>query len=78
LHGEVGSLLHRFNPGVDILRQVLIYPSVDYTLDSTSVETRAEGYWITTALIVWFFDNYFRHGENRYEVSPLYGEFTAK
>ena len=38
--------------------QVLIYPSVDMTLTSPSIDRLAEGYVLTKALMDWFRDHY--------------------
>lgn len=70
------SRLAQFDASVSIHRQVLIYPSLDYTMSMPSLEQNAIGYLLHTSKIAWYFDNYFRHGENRYQASPLYGEFT--
>jgi acetyl esterase/lipase len=61
---------------IDIKRQAMIYPSLDYTLASGSVEENAEGYFLEKEKIIWYFDNYFQKGENRKSASPLYMEFT--
>jgi len=61
---------------IDIRRQALIYPSLDYTLTSDSIEENAEGYLLVKERIKWYFDNYFQKGENRKSASPLYMEFT--
>ena len=62
--------------GVDIRRQAMIYPSLDYTLTLDSIEENAEGYLLQKEKLIWYFDNYFQKGENRKSVSPLYMEFT--
>jgi len=69
------STQHDIN--VDIKKQILIYPSLDYTLQSESVELNGKGYLLHKEKIKWFFDNYFQHSENRREVSPLYMEFSG-
>ena len=61
---------------IDIRRQALIYPSLDYTLTSDSIGENAEGYLLQKEKIIWYFDNYFQKGENRKSASPLYMEFT--
>ena len=61
---------------LDIRRQAMIYPSLDYTLDSDSVEQNAKGYLLEKEKIIWYFDNYFQKGENRKSASPLHMEFT--
>ncbi|WP_293760462.1 alpha/beta hydrolase [uncultured Aquitalea sp.] len=52
-------------------RQVLIYPSVDYTMSFPSMEANGSGYFLNTSRIAWYFDNYFQHGEDRAAASPL-------
>ena len=61
-----------------IAGQVLIYPSLDYTMQLPSVEENGSGYLLETGKIGWYFDNYFQGSENRRSASPLYGEFTAQ
>lgn len=58
-----------------IEKQVLIYPSTDYTLTSPTIEEFASGYLLEKSKIAWYFDNYFQNNENRRDKSPLYGEF---
>ncbi|MDR2123660.1 MAG: alpha/beta hydrolase [Desulfovibrio sp.] len=77
LCASVGRLM-QFETGRRIKRQVLIYPSLDYTLSLPSVEENADGYMLQTAKVVWYMDNYFPRGVNRRDVSPLFGEFTDK
>jgi acetyl esterase/lipase len=59
-----------------IRRQAMIYPSLDYTLTSDSIEENAEGYLLQKEKIIWCFDNYFQKGEDRKSASPLHMEFT--
>ncbi len=68
------TLAHRAqeDPTVRIRRQVLIYPSLDYTLSSPSVITNGKGYFLEREKIGWYFDNYFRPGEDRKAASPLF------
>ncbi|MCU5782559.1 alpha/beta hydrolase domain-containing protein [Alcanivorax balearicus MACL04] len=53
-------------------RQVLIYPSLDYTLDQPSLQENSHGYLLETPRIEWYVDHYFQHGEDRRAHSPLY------
>jgi acetyl esterase len=64
--------------GINIRRQALIYPGLDYTMNSGSMEENGTGYLLEKKKISWFFNNYFQHGENRREASPLYMDFTDK
>lgn len=51
-------------------RQVLIYPSVDCTMEFASIDTNGEGYLLEKSRIQWYFDHYFQHGEDRRAASP--------
>ncbi|MCB1862954.1 MAG: alpha/beta hydrolase [Gammaproteobacteria bacterium] len=62
----------QFDPGVSIHRQVLIYPSLDYTLSQPSAGEYAKGYLLDRDRIFWYFDNYFQGIENRKDASPLF------
>lgn len=64
--------------GMDVRRQALIYPSLDYTMSSVSIAENATGYLLEKEKIMWYFDNYFQNGENRKAASPLYMEVTNK
>lgn len=63
---------------LEIARQVLIYPCVDYTLTQPSVKENGEGYFLTASRTAWYFDQYFQHGEDRRQASPLYWPCSAK
>lgn len=60
-----------------ITKQVLIYPSLDYTLTSPSMDKLAEGFLLDKAKVAWYVENYLQNGEDRKSVSPLYGEFYS-
>lgn len=59
-------------PDMDIHRQVLIYPSLDYTLSCPSVEINGSGYLLEKEKIEWYFDHYFQDDEDRRRASPLF------
>jgi acetyl esterase/lipase len=63
-------------PGVTIDRQVLIYPSLDYTLSQPSVTGNGAGYLLERDRILWLFDCYLQSAEDRREVSPLFMTIT--
>lgn len=63
---------------LEIKNQILIYPSVDYTMTLPSIEKNGVGYLLGASKMKWYFDQYLSNGEDRKEVSPLYGEFTNK
>ena len=75
----VASVTERaqFDFNLEIDKQVMIYPSLDYTLSSESIKENGTGYLLQTSKVSWYFDNYFQHTENRYQASPLFGAFTA-
>ena len=60
-----------------IERQLLIYPSLDYTLSLPSVDENGRGLLLDKARIQWYFDHYFQHNEDRRLASPLYQPLTA-
>jgi acetyl esterase len=70
------SHISQYDAGIDITRQAMIYPSLDYTLNSDSIEENAKGYLLEKEKIIWYFDNYFQKGGNRKSASPLFMEFT--
>lgn len=66
----------QFDDTVNIAKQVMIYPSLDYTMHSGSMEQNAAGYLLQRDKVAWYFDNYLQNNEDRQRVSPLYGRFT--
>ena len=67
------SLVHRgLAPGVE--RLALVYPLLDYTLGSPSVESYASGYLIEKRRMLWSLERYFEKGEDRRQASPLHME----
>lgn len=68
----------QFDPKVSIAKQVLIYPSLDYTMDTDSIIENGTGYLLHKEKIAWYFDNYFANGEDRKAASPLHQTVTAQ
>ncbi len=68
----------QYDAGLNIRRQALIYPSLDYTMNSASIDENAVGYFLEKKKILWYFDHYFQHAENRKTASPLYMDFTDR
>lgn len=66
----------QFDESVTIKKQVMIYPSLDYTMDSPSMEQNGVGYLLQKGKIGWYFDNYFSATDDRVKASPLYGDIT--
>jgi acetyl esterase len=52
--------------------QVLIYPAVDWTQSSPSIDRLAEGYLLTRSMIRWFRGNYLSPTDDRRAVSPMF------
>jgi acetyl esterase/lipase len=62
---------------VKIDKQILIYPSVDYTMSSASIEENGTGFLLEMSKVHWYFDKYFHHCEPREKVSPLFMPMNA-
>ncbi|MGB1200908.1 MAG: alpha/beta hydrolase [Cognaticolwellia aestuarii] len=66
--------------GVKIDKQVLIYPSVDYTMNTASMEENGYGYILEKNKIAWYFQQYFQIENLDHELvkkaSPLLGKFS--
>lgn len=52
--------------------QVLIYPIVDMTLESPSIERHANGYLLTKSMMHWFRNHYLSPTDDRRAISPAY------
>ncbi|MDZ7761153.1 MAG: alpha/beta hydrolase [Desulfovermiculus sp.] len=66
----------QYDAGLPVEAQVLIYPSLDYTMSSASIDEYNSGFLLQRQNIQWYFDNYFQHGEDRKKASPLFMEVT--
>ncbi|WP_299580179.1 alpha/beta hydrolase [uncultured Microbulbifer sp.] len=71
------SHLAQFDRGIDIEKQILIYPCVDYVARYESYNENGVGYLLEADMCTWFFDKYFREGQCRKAASPLHMDFTA-
>lgn len=65
------------NPSVSIDKQILIYPSVDYTMSSASIDENGHGFLLEKEKIDWYFNQYFQHNEAYKLVSPLFMPMAA-
>lgn len=77
---KVASIAQRVARGTwtsPIDRQVLLYPSLDYTMSGESLETYARGYFLSAERVGWYFDHYFPAGTDRAAASPMLGPFAA-
>ena len=66
------SALAQNDQRLPVEKQVLIYPSLDYTLNHPSVTENGQGYLLEAERIAWYFQHYFQHGEDRRGASPLF------
>jgi acetyl esterase/lipase len=68
------SAAHRLQhqPELCLAGQVLIYPSLDYTLSLPSTLRLAQGFLLERDRIQWYFDQYFQRAEDRRAASPLF------
>ncbi len=67
------SLMARDRGGPELVHQLLVYPVTDYAFDTDSYAENAEGYFLTTADMEWFWDLYLDDeidGKHQY-ASPL-------
>lgn len=71
--GAICSSLMMLYPELNVTKQVLIYPSLDYTCSSDSIAENGSGYLLETPRIQWYFDHYFQNNEDRKACSPLFG-----
>jgi len=78
------------NSSVQIDKQILIYPSVDYTMSSASIDENGQGFLLEKDKVRWYFEQYFqlksidkskasqaKAMQNRIvQASPLLGKFS--
>ncbi|MEC6830769.1 alpha/beta hydrolase [Photobacterium toruni] len=57
---------------IHINKQVLIYPSLDYTLSLPSVVINGNGYFLQRNKVQWYFEQYFQNHQDRSMASPLW------
>lgn len=65
---------------INIDQQILIYPSVDYTLTSPSLDSNGTGFLLETTRIKWYFEQYFQSTDADIikQASPLFGAMSAQ
>ncbi|MFT5755556.1 MAG: acetyl esterase [Alteromonadaceae bacterium] len=70
------------NNEIKIDKQILIYPSVDYTMSGASITENGQGFLLEQDKIKWYFQAYFQHknldSEQVKLASPLFGCITDK
>jgi acetyl esterase len=47
------------NPAINITKQILLYPSVDYTMSCSSIVENGQGFLLEADKIRWYFEQYF-------------------
>lgn len=67
---------------IKIDKQILIYPSVDYTMSFDSYQENGSGFLLETAKVEWYFEQYF-HSESDIDqtaqsASALFGTFNER
>jgi acetyl esterase/lipase len=71
---------------VKIDKQILVYPSVDYTMVSASIDENGQGFLLEKDKVQWYFEQYFQVGNigqseiakaKAVKASPLLGKFSA-
>lgn len=72
------SALAQDDASLHIDKQVLIYPSLDYTLEHPSISGNGQGYLLEEERIHWYFDAYFKPGDDRRAASPLHMPITER
>ncbi len=70
------AMLSQQDKRLKIDKQILIYPSVDYTCELPSFTENGVGFLLEQDKIHWYFSQYFQSGEDVKALSPLYGEFS--
>jgi acetyl esterase/lipase len=62
---------------INISKLILIYPSLDYTMEGSTLDTYSKGYVLEKSSISYYFDQYLQNRENRKQVSPLFMEVSG-
>lgn len=75
----VGSVIMKaqFDENVIVDKMFMIYPSLDYTMSFPSIVSNGKGYLLEAGKIQWYFNNYFKNGEDRRLASPIFNEVTS-
>jgi acetyl esterase len=75
----VTALMARDRSGPELSGQILLYPVVDAKSDYPSMREHAEGYFLHTAALSWFWDHYLSAATDRDNpyASPIYGNLVG-
>jgi acetyl esterase len=71
------AMLSQQDKRLRIDKQILIYPSVDYTCQQPSFTENGTGFLLEQDKIHWYFKQYFQNDENLKLASPLHGEISS-
>ncbi|MCX2982171.1 alpha/beta hydrolase [Halieaceae bacterium IMCC14734] len=73
------SLMARDRGTPAISRQLLIYPVTDFNFETDSYKENAEGFFLTRAMMQWFWGHYLEHPEQGSDplASPLRAELSG-
>lgn len=77
---KLASIAQRVAAGAwesPVERQVLLYPSLDYTMRGQTVSDYGTGYFLSAERIAWYFGHYFEDGDDRAAASPLLGPYAS-
>jgi acetyl esterase/lipase len=70
------AMLSQQDKRLTVDKQILIYPSVDYTAQQESYTENGTGFLLENDKISWYFEQYFQTYSDVKAASPLYGEIT--
>jgi len=70
------AMLSQQDKSLKIDKQILIYPSVDYTCQQPSFIENGSGFLLEQDKISWYFEQYFQDYKDIRSASPLYGEIS--
>ena len=73
------SIMARDRAGPSIRHQLLMYPVTDFNFDTASYRENAEGYFLSQAMMRWFWGHYLADESQGSDplASPLHGNLTA-
>ena len=60
------------NSAIKIDKQILIYPSVDYTMSCASTVENGKGFLLEKEKMIWYFNSYFQDTNLAKQASPLF------
>lgn len=70
------AMLSQQDKTLRIDKQILIYPSVDYTFQHASFIENGSGFLLEKDKIAWYFEQYFQGSQDNKAASPLLGEIS--